>query len=465
MNASSTWPLFANDLYHGLIPECSSSWRSARATSRRRTYCFWARQPLVNVTRECPQNRRCGRSVRTWQPPGLREFGRAETAQCLRGKKWILFVGDSQTRTLFNLLLTHVTGRSQWPSLANATTDTLWNSLAWPASDRLGLCSGGSSDEDASATYLKWNVSSAPIAFSSWRNGRVDSDLGSSSSSSSSDGGGPSSSACTRDYMLPDTGTRLSFIFVGRLHQQWGQLCDLAHHYYYSHTSAHGNANANADANADAATPAVHSPPDAIILSHSAWPMVKAPPNGAACDATRYARDLRALLRLLTLGRKPSASVLDSTATGIRGQHATCASSGRVRGAKQERATSQQRVPMHAHVPDIYWMGQPRSQAPAAQRCLASGAWTAAQQWALSPPISPSGDSSSRGGSPSGSRGSSGAGLIRYLDSWFLVDEAARCLTTRECAAQPSPRMRDHVHYHWPAYLAIMQNLLNQLCG
>ena len=413
------WKLVADALARGLIPECSSSWRSA--TNHRRRYCFWMRQPLVNVTRDCPQNRRCGRSVRRWRPPALRELGRAETTQCLRGKNWILFVGDSHARSIFNLLLTHATGRSPWPSLANATTDTMWSSLAWPASDSLGLCSGGS-DERAIAADLRWNVSSTQVASSDR--------LGSSGSD------GSSSNACTRDYTLPGTGTRLSFIFVGRLHHQWGQLCDLAHAY------------------SSETTPVV-PPPDAIVLSHSAWPMVKAPPNGIVCDATRYARDLRALLRLLTLGRQPHASVLGSTSG-----NAKCVSRGQTHHSASQRA-GQPHAPMR--VPDIYWVGQPRSQAPATQRCLASGAWIAAQQWALSQPISPSGDSRGSSRGPSHENGSSSS--IRHLDAWYLVDEATSCLTTRECAAQPSPRMRDHVHYHWAAYLAIMQNLLNQLCA
>ena len=54
---------------------------------------------------------------------------------------------------------------------------------------------------------------------------------------------------------------------------------------------------------------------------------------------------------------------------------------------------------------------------------------------------------------------------MRILDAWHLVDDAKSCDTAKVCAAQPSPRMRDHVHYHLPVYRAMLLNWLNLFCA
>ena len=421
------WPQFSAALAEGRVPECSTAWREAGF----KRYCYWRRFATVNVSAVCPQNRRCGKAVRRWRPPGLHEYTRSEAVQCLR-QRWITFVGDSQARTVFNLLLTYL-GASPWPgSIArNMTADAWWNAYAfWPAVDSLGLCNGGNEAGSnlASSGGLQWNVTSRNVSTRA------------------------ASRACTRDHRLHD-GTRVSFIFVGRLHKQWGTLCELVSLYSFGAREDGGGGGSSGGGGGSAS-----GMPDAVVVSHSAWPMLKAPPATAPCDAASYARDLRALLRLLALGARPPASVHPSDAAGsAAGAGFTSPSHGG--GAAPAACTKlpMAHLPSRERMPRMYFINQPRTQAPAAQRCLETGAWLAAQRWALSA-LRPSGSSRVE-------QSSGGQGGVQTLDAWHLADDAKSCDTAKECAAQPSPRMRDHVHYHLPVYRAMLLNWLNLFCA
>ena len=524
-----TWTRFSKSLAEGRVPQCSAAWRE----SGFKRYCFWKRFATVNVSATCPKNRRCGKVVRRWTPPGLRQYSRAEARHCLRNK-WILFVGDSQARTVFNLLLAHL-GHSPWSGHgSNMTADAWWNAYAvWPSKDELGLCNGGN---DAGAVLpmdasLHWNVTSRNVSSRT------------------------ASRACTRDYHLPG-GPRISFVFVGRLHKQWGALCDLASRYFSAERRAAGGGIPGVRVGGGAGGIIRHGspgelgrtadelrPPDAIVLSHSAWPMLKAPPSATPCDSASYARDLKALLRLLALGRRPPAASLriasgsgyTSSSTGYisssgyvssrSSSSGTSGLGGGGRGGASAIGMSRgggRRLPMlrddagplpqpssssssssssscsspsllssrdvmsaldaddsppladePAHLvgpptPRIFAISQPRTQAPAGQRCLKAGAWQAAQRWAFSSSLEGT-QGLPRGGRAQSSleerRGVVGRGRVQVLDAWHLVDAAESCDTAKECAAQPSPRMRDHVHYHLPVYHALLLNMLNLLCG
>ena len=405
--SSARWLEFAAALANGSVSACSP----AEAANRPRAYCHWTRAPLINVSAVCPVNRRCGRTERRWLPPhnltGYREISRAQSIRCLRSK-WLVFIGDSHARTAFNVLLS-VLGQSPWPAL-NSTADQLWSEYRWPTVDTLGQCSGGLAGSaaplplaDGASKTLAWNVSS---------NVR---EVG-----------------CTRDYTT--SGFRLSFVFLSRPQKQWGVLCDLVRTF-------------------------TATPPTAIVLSHSSWPMMstfepsttqaahEARPEDA-CDAGKYADELRTLLHLLVLGRT---STLHGHANCGRGTHA---------GAHDEDVSSFGRlVP-----PLLLWLGQTRVGTAASpgrlvrQRCLAGGKWTQTQQAALA---------ALAASIVNASAGRASRHAVRQLDSWHLVDTDEPCPTMRRprrCVRAPTPRLRDHVHYHLPVYLALVQNLLNGLC-
>jgi hypothetical protein len=448
-DGQAAWPRFAAALVDGRVPECSGSAAptsrlrpvAAGGTSiRRRSYCYWRKVALVNVTEACPRNRKCGRTERRWLPPpsltGFREFDAQSAARCLRGR-WLVLVGDSHARTLLNVLLFSL-GRSPWPYLH--ANESLWASTAWPSLDTLGLCSGGRAGArgDAAAGAVDGSPPGSRGALI-WN--------------------ATSRGECTRDYHLPH-GTRLSFVFVGRLSRRWGTLCELAASGGLAPDwpatgggARHGNGRAR---------------PDAIVVSHSAWPML----DGSTCDHAAYAHELRRLLRLLVWGR------LDVTSTTSRDvalwdtpcRRLVAASSTSHSAATPTTATR----PAGSWSPLVFWLAQPRMQAPVAKRCLAGGAWLAAQRAALET-LEKEGVS------------------VRRLDSWHLVDAAETCTGASACASRPSPRLRDHgacarcpepaptsdvipfqtrecvvlvaVHYHLPVYAALAQQLLNWACS
>ena len=188
---------------------------------------------------------------------------------------------------------------------------------------------------------------------------------------------------------------------MSRLSKQWGAICDLG-------LGSHGGRT-----------------PDAIILSHSAWPMLDHHHHTSTCDVDRYAQEVDRLIEILIMRQPPIFTKPRCSAYSAEPPDMTTMS-----------------------LPYVFWLGQPKAQAPAAKLCLASGRWQAVQAAALD-----------------ALRMNLGVKKVRRLDSWHIVDAAETCQTQSECLASPSPRLRDHLHYNLPVYAALAQNLLNNFCG
>ena len=499
--AVADWPAFAAALAAGRADGCRND-SVAVPSSRHSRYCHWGRVQLVNISRVCPTNRKCGRVGMRWRPPGLREHSKADAQRCL-ADRWVLFVGDSHARTMAHVLMHHL-GASVWPQLP--TSVDLWAaSTEWPTGADVtgGQCSGSTT---ATHDRLRWNMSATRSMV-----GAAESGATASASEAAASEEAAASTSCTRDYRVGRT--RVSFIFLSRLRSQWGQLCDLVSTEYAQWGGA----------------------PDAIVMSHSAWPMIygersraqtrppdlsSAPPHWTStsvlprdaphaslhaaahetareaalktareaaqggdidvgrdpCDAPAYARDLYLLMQLLLLRQAPPEGVtLAATCATLppgspagpalneARANATAAPSVTAAHLATSPAPMREVVPpsertrrrltgdgpnngegthRRASRPLLFWLTQTKMQAPIAKRCLLHGRWIEAQERALR-----AFDSRLRAGATlpraavagSPQHQSLTAVDIVRLDGWHLVDAAESCLLASECAAAPSP--------------------------
>ena len=372
---NATWLDVASRLYDGDLPECRGS------VPVNSTWCYWKRSKAAN-----------GQPTWKWKPPALHEFRIGEAEQgCLRGK-WYLFLGDSQARTLlYSLML--LQGHSPWRTQPQSDEDVWSPASAEPgagkswSTDQLlpsGSCSG---DLSTITRELEWNM---PLA---------------------------SNRTCMHEHHF--NGSRYSFIFLTRVRNTWGALCDLVQTFRREQRA-----------------------PDALIVAHYNWPLI-------FDSGVGYAPDLDALLDLLLLHRAPPSAGGENETLP-----ATCVSL-----QQEEEQKSSAVPPRAATVGSLLWVGQTHIASlpyhSAFKRLQGNSSWRQAQAKAYT-------GVEERMRARYAGAGTAPPPILR-VDGWHMIDGAV--ITSGDTVeGHPSPRMRDHVHYHVAAYQAIVQNMLNQLC-